>query len=182
MISIPDTLDYQTVFQILGTFEAFSVWKGIRVFKADGKTNIMPEQFDDETFAALCESLKNAKNKWRELRRIAGMLIRRNVVASWGKFRNGAKVWGWRILRFLHWGLAFILRATPLVTIPALSLSYLLQIGCVGDKFQGIRIVCWFIVGKTACYIVCYIFAQILAFHVKVSAPVPADGRNILSP
>lgn len=179
MITFSEQLDYQTMFQILGTFEAFSIWKGVRFFKAGYSADLgvgIPEVLDNETFSAMCDALKNAPNKWREVRRIIRALLRNNLA----KIRAKCYVLFWQLIRFLHRGLACILRTTPLITIPALSIAYILQIGCDGQKFSKGWIVLYFIVAKTVCYLFCRMLATMLSHHVQVEAP-SSDNDKIIS-
>ncbi|MBQ9343802.1 MAG: hypothetical protein IJT88_01145 [Kiritimatiellae bacterium] len=79
----------------------------------------------------------------------------------------------------LYEAIAFLLRFSPIVTIPALSLSYLFQIGCEELEFKAGAYVCWFILGKSFCYVLCAWLARCLARHVKIEVPFE-DNQNIL--
>jgi len=178
MISISDQLDYQTMFQILGTFEAFSIWKGVRFFKAEDSADLgvgIPEVLDNETFSAMCEVLKNAPDKWKVIRRICRALLKGNLA----RIRAKLYVLTWQFIRTVHSRLAWILRRTPFVTITALALSYMLKIGCDGETFHAGRLVFYFIVGKCICYLCCLLFATMLTKHIKVEVP-SSDNDNII--
>ena len=178
MITISDQLDFQTMFQILGTFEAFSIWKGVRYFKAGYSADLgigVPEVVDNETFSAMCDVLKNAPDKWKEIRRIVKVLLKGNFA----RIRARLGVLFWQIIRSLHRSLACLLRTTPFVTITALSLSYMLKIGCESERFYGGRLVFYFIVVKFFCYLFCRLLATMLVKHVKVEAP-SSDYVNII--
>lgn len=182
MSNIPDTFDYQTIFQILAAFEGFSVWKVTRVFKTENDLYVLPETFDAKTFSESCEALKNADNKWRGIWHLIVMVARGAILSFWGKFRHGTRVWWWRLALYFYYLLALLLRTTPLVTIPLIALSYMFQIGCENDQFCWPNIVCYFIIIKTVCYGVCFILLKILLHHETVPPPASVDDNNILPP
>lgn len=168
------SLDYQTVFQIVGTFEAFSIWKGARAFKTDAFTNIRTSSmpiFDDSAFRDACERLKESKHKIRQVVSIGKMLLRHWLRCARYKVFRSFSVFFWAFARMAHKLLVALLRATPIFTIPLLSLSYLLQWGCSKTTFMGAAAVVWFIAIKTFCYLVCWCLATMIIHHIRVKAP-----------
>ena len=174
-------LDYQTVFQIVATFEAFSVWKGARAFKTDAFTNIgggdMPI-FDENTFRTACEELKDGAHKIRQVYAIGKMLLKHSLRCARHRAFRSFSFCFWAFVSTAHRFLVVTLRATPIFTIPLLSLSYLLQCGCSGTEFRSVAIVVWFIAIKTFCYLVCWLFATMIIRHIRVKAP-SSDEQGI---
>lgn len=174
-VPIPaDDLDYQTVFQIVATFEAFSIWKGARAFKTDAFTNIgggaMP-MFDEVAFKKACEELKDSEHKIRQVCTIGKMLLKHWLRCAKHKVFRSFSFCFWAFVRMTHRCLVVTLRATPIFTIPLLSLSYLLQCGCSGTMLRSTAVVVWFIAIKTFCYLVCWLFATMIIRHIRVKAP-----------
>ena len=187
MIGIPcseNTFDYQTVFQIVVAFEGFSIWKGAKVYKAKEFTNIgsiQLNELDEVAYAQLCNELKGGKKRFRTLLKIAWMLVKHGCRRLKNKtWRSLVISWWWCVRRF-HKMLVFILRATPIFTIPALSLSYLMQWGCTSNEFHGGAYVTWFLLLKTGCYFLCWCLAQLLLWHIRVKVPA-ADDLGIIPP
>ena len=182
-LSPAEVLDYQTIFQIVATFEGFSIWKGKSAFKTDAFTDIdfsMPI-FDDGTFRMACERLKDSKHKTKEIFTIIKVLLkhwmRKQIILCKRFFQS----FFWNSTRVLHKSLVFLLRVTPILTIPFLALSYLLQWGCDGTKFCLTTAVLWFIIVKTVCYALCWCFAQMLLRHIRVAVPT-TDETNVITP
>lgn len=178
-----DNLDYQTIFQIVATFEGFSIWKGARAFKTDAFTSIdgaIPI-FDDGTFQAACEELKNSRQKFSKVVRVVKMLFKHWVRSKGFRLKNMITSCFWTLAIRLHGSLVFVLRVTPIFTIPILSLSYLLQLGCKGSNFSFSIFVFWFIIIKTICYVLCWGLASMLLRHIRVDVPT-SDETSIIDP
>lgn len=182
LLTPADTLDYQTIFQIVATFEGFSIWKGKSAFKTDAFTDIdmsLPI-FDDGTFQLACERLKNSNQKTKEITAIIKVLLRHWFRKQALKAKRFFQSFFWNTIRTLHKSLVFCLRVTPILTIPFLSLSYLLQWGCDGTKFCLTTVVLWFILVKTICYGLCWCFAMMLLRHIRVAVPT-TDESNVIT-
>ena len=180
-----DNLDYQIIFQIVATFEGFSIWKGARAFKTDVFTVIdgpMPI-FDDGNFQAACEELKNSNWKLSQVIVVIKLLFDHWMRSKGLKLQRILLAFFWNAVRVFHKALVFVLRSTPIFTIPLLSLSYLLQWGCKGTVFHFTGLVFWFIVAKMICYALCWCLATMLLCHIRVDVPtsdetsiIPSDG------
>ena len=163
-------LDFQTLFQIVATFEGFSMWKGRRAFRLDLFSDIggAKPKFNDAEWDLSCEHLKNSQHKFIDsfslLLKLACHLARRAWHAILGPLLF--------VARWLHKVLVVLLRSTPIVTIPLLSFAYLYQWGFSQDgEFDKAIWIAVFIAAKTICYFVCGGLAQFLAGRVSIDTP-----------
>lgn len=185
-MSIPvtaDGLDFQTVFQIVASFEIASVWKGAIAFKRGAFTDIgggAVPVFNDGAFRTACDDLKSCDHKIRALMRISKMLLAHWFRSVKYKVSRSLSAVFWDVLRWMYKKLVFILQMTPIFTISLLGLSYLLQRGCQGMTFRYASVVVWFIVAKTSCYLLCWIFANLIIHHIRVKVPA-SDETDIIS-
>jgi hypothetical protein len=184
MSSPPEGLDYQTVFQIIGTFEGFSIWKGARFFRGgDSDINFdISDKVDKAVIKAKIEAMMDAddENLQKEIDSFFRMLLTKKLLGFATKCWMYICVAFWKFVRGVHRTLVFLLRVTPIITIPLLSLSYMLQWGCDGQTFKWKAIVCWFIAVKSVCYLICWGLASMLHSHVNVKTPGPNDGKSIV--
>ncbi|MBO7688645.1 MAG: hypothetical protein J6V72_19865 [Kiritimatiellae bacterium] len=186
MTFLPDpatSLDYQTVFQIIATFEAFSAWKGRRAFKLDGFSDIgdAKPSFDNVAWGQLCDQLKECKHKGLHMFYMLGKLV-------WSLIKNiSCTIWHWVQKMFLpfakwtHKRIIPVLRATPIFTIPAISLAYLYQLGFSEDgKFNGTYPVALFIAAKLFFYMLCFACTKYLSHCAEITTP--ADDETGIDP
>lgn len=163
-------LDFQTVFQIVATFEGFSMWKGRRAFRLDSFSDIggAEPKFDDAEWNLSCEHLKNSRHKVVDS---LSMLCR--LARHWAR-------WVWHsilgpilfIARWTHKILVWVLRSSPIVTIPLLSFAYLYQCGfSPKGEFDKAGYIIAFIGAKVICYFLCSGLALFLAKRVSIKAP-----------
>ena len=167
-------LDFQTLFQIVATFEGFSMWKGRRAFRLDLFSDIggAKPKFNDAEWDLSCEHLKNSQHKFIDsfslLLKLACHLARRAWHAILGPLLF--------VARWLHKVLVVLLRSTPIVTIPLLSFAYLYQWGFSQDgEFDKAIWIAVFIAAKTICYFVCGGLAQFLAGRVSIDTPASEE-------
>lgn len=169
-----DGLDFQTVFQIVASFEIASAWKGTIAFKREEFTEIrsgaMPI-FDDGAFKAACENLKNCDHKIHASLTILKMLLKHWLRSVKYKVCRSFSAVFWDVIRWLYRMLVFTIQATPIFTISLLGLSYLLQRGCDTTTFRYASAVVWFIAAKMVCYFVCWFLATMIIHHIRVKAP-----------
>ena len=167
-------LDYQTLFQIVATFEGFSMWKGRRAFRLDSFSDIggAKPKFDDAEWDSSCEHLKNSQHKF-----IASLLMPCKAAWPWL-----CRAWHailsalLFIARWLHKVLVLLLRSTPIFTIPLISFAYLYQWGFSPEgKFDKAIWVAVFIAAKTLCYFACSGLALFLASRVSIDVPAPDE-------
>jgi len=108
-------LDYQTVFQIVATFEGFSIWKGRRMFRMDAFSDIGGARpiFDDAEWNSSCERLKNSKQKIRDafsmLLQLTQHGLRDIAYRAWYAILSFL----WFLVRWAHKILVVFLRSTP---------------------------------------------------------------------
>ena len=174
---LPDSargLDFQTLFQIVATFEGFSMWKGRRAFRLDLFSDIggAKPKFNDAEWDSSCEHLKSSQHKF-----IGLFSLLWNLICHWA-----SRVWHailgplLFIARWLHKVLVFLLRSTPIFTIPLFSFAYLYQWGFSQDgKFDKAIWIAVFIAAKTICYFVCGGLALFLARRVSIDVPAPDE-------
>ena len=173
MMGFPDPvsgLDFQTVFQIVATFEGFSMWKGRRAFRLDSYSDIggAKPKFNDAEWDLSCEHLKNSQHKFIDSVSMLWKLVRHGVCKAYHAILRPLLF----IARWLHKVLVFLLRSTPIFTIPLISLSYLYQLGFSPDgKFDKAIWIVVFIAAKTLCYFFCGGLAMFLARRVSIEAP-----------
>ena len=108
-----DGLDFQTVFQIVASFEIASAWKGTVAFKRGVFTEIrggtMPV-FDEGAFKTACEHLKNCDHKIRASLAILKMLLRHWFRSAKYKVSRSFSAMFWDFVRWLYRTLVFVLQ------------------------------------------------------------------------
>ncbi len=163
-------LDFQTLFQIVATFEGFSMWKGRRAFRLDSFSDIggAKPKFNDAEWDLSCEHLKNSRHKFIGL--ILLLLKLACHLARW--MWHAILVSLFFVARWMHKVFVLLLRSTPIVTIPLLSFAYLYQWGFSTEgTFDKAIWVAEFIAAKTICYFFCGGLALFLASRVSIEAP-----------
>lgn len=163
-------LDFQTLFQIVATFEGFSMWKGRRVFRLDLFSDIggAKPKFNNTEWDLSCEHLKNSQHKFIGLISLLWKLACHLARWTW----HAILVSLFFVARWMHKALVLLLRSTPIVTIPLFSFAYLYQWGFSTEgKFDKTIWVAEFIAAKTICYFVCGGLALFLARRVSIDTP-----------
>ncbi len=76
----------------------------------------------------------------------------------------------------VHNVLAFVLRNTPLFSLPLLAAAYICQYKCEGNVMSQdlANVVLWFIGIKVFCYIICATINKIAYCSASISANIPS--------
>lgn len=90
-------------------------------------------------------------------------------------FTSKSKSFFMSMIKFLYNTIGFVLKCSPIISVPLLAICYLKQWGCDGDNISPfvMRWVYWFIVAKIALYIFCAIINKIIVRNVRVKTNVP---------
>lgn len=169
------SLVFQNVFAILATFECLSIWK----FDEYSGRNLVitPEApIDRISFPKPSIPISEIKGADINVPNLSKALVRLVVVniRHWFScvlpmsIKRICRLLLFKAVQLLIWtynGLTFVLKWTVVITVPALSLSYLFQRGCKGDEFLYPDIVSWFIVVKIGMLIICRCLLAKMILH-----------------
>lgn len=158
-------LNFQTVFEIVVAIEGLSIWQGRHLDGRREFTTLDKPEVDIARHEALCDEVRGHPENF-----IASLKV------PWASICFFAKKAGRWFVRFvtsipylLYRGLAWLLKISPFVTIPALAVCYLRQWDCSKDDCGFGSVVFWFIVGKCVAYLYCLASGRRYAEKKKVS-------------
>lgn len=174
-------VDFQTAFEVLVAVEGFSAWKG-KSFIGWGELARIDEgpTFDEAGLKSACERIGGSVDVLPALVKIValcfGYLLRR------ARFRLCDLARSLAVLAYNLLG--FVLRCSPVVSVPLMSATYLLQRGCDGGRFEHGRWLFAFICAKTACYVLCAAINAYVEHRTRINAAklkLDADGIGKLN-
>ena len=123
---------FQTVFEIVVAVEGLSIWQGRFLDGRRSFVGLERPAFDAARHNALCDEAREHPERLLPALRLFAAGVWRRLRGPWLHVRRAL---GW-LFYMVYKALAFLLRASPLVTVPFLAVSYLAQWHCRGDDFD----------------------------------------------
>lgn len=168
-------IKFAILFHILAAVEGFSAWKGKSfIGKSIANFDEGPE-FDRVRFDALRQQLTEFSKIGAALRGMLKLYARFKLNRFKFLFVSKSKRVFFSLARIVHNALGFVLRCTPLFSIPTLAVCYIKQIECMNDNVSP-KLCNWvfgFIMLKVVCYVICAALNKYLLRGVIVKPEAP---------
>lgn len=168
-------LQFDIIFQLVVAVEGFSTWKG-KSFLGKSFANIDEgPEFDKRTLNNLVLQFSSDINVIACIR-VAYKIIRHCCAYLLKRLCYECQSFSLRVGVFAYKTLSFILRLTPLFSVPVLAVMYIKQWGCDESKVsdQASFLILCFILAKLGCYILCMLLNKIILCKLTVKRIVTA--------
>ncbi len=168
-------IKFAILFQILAAVEGFSAWKGKSFIGRSIANFDEGPEFDRAEFDSFRQQLTDFSKIGAALRGMLRLYVRFKLDRFRFLFVSKSKRVFFSFAKIIHNALGFVLRCTPLFSIPLLAVCYIKQIECTNDNVSSTLCnwVFWFIALKVVCYVICATLNKYLLRDVIVKPETP---------